>query len=141
MNVKELMTGDIISVVNWGSTIVIGCDVRDNLLIVSRNGCVMTTTADDADPLPLTPEILELNGFEKKHPDNPKLTYWIIRRGGGVVNAKMHRGRLFVRMTGIPAAGDFFTPGCQGYIDFVHQLQHALKWCKMADLADNFKVE
>ena len=65
----------------------------------------------EVEPIPLTPEILEKNGFIKESRENPgfNLQYCILTDG------------LWVGIN-----GDNFLEGTQ---DYVHQLQHALKLC------------
>lgn len=82
----------------------------------------------DANPIPLTAEILEKNGFE--YDDLP--AYRHIDEDGRVftIYVLQNRGTLYI--------------DCGGYlptIHHVHELQHALRLCGLTELADNFKVE
>ena len=80
--------------------------------------------ADELNPIPLTPEILEKNGW------------------------KLHPAQAYNK-----EAGMFLDKGCDGNswwwqfgnipicpINYVHELQHCLRLCGLNDLADNFKV-
>ena len=83
---------------------------------------------DEIEPIPLTPEILEKNGF------------------------KLRDGFLYHRVDDNPHQYDFkLKNGSDGYIleyntyhliiRYVHRLQRVLRLCSLNDLADNFKVE
>ena len=66
---------------------------------------------DDIDPIPITPEILEKNGFVKESRENHgnNLQYCILTDG------------LWIDISG----ENFF----EGKLEYVHQLQHALRLC------------
>ena len=66
---------------------------------------------DDIDPIPITPEILEKNGFVKESRENHgnNLKYCILTDG------------LWIDISG----ENFF----EGKLEYVHQLQHALRLC------------
>lgn len=92
-------------------------------------------------PIPLTAYILEKNGFEYRHAGEPiKRQYWILRYDGGNVKAKINRGLLYFEITGVPAKEGYFAPCFQGHIEYVHELQHSLRGCRLKGLADNFIV-
>lgn len=87
---------------------------------------------EDIEPIPLTPEILEKNG-------------WICTKGDNKPRHDIfyhtmldYRHRLEV----CPKGGFYWqTNGsliCG--IVYVHELQHALRLCRLNDLADNFKI-
>lgn len=76
--------------------------------------------ADELNPIPLTPEILEKNGFVKHDKIHPYyLDYYHERDGFTIFNSSAWHGHI---------------------LNSVHELQHALRLCGLNDLADNFKV-
>ena len=79
--------------------------------------------ADVYQPIPLTPEILEMNGFTENYRYDD-LSY--IQSCGAV--------------TGIHINGK---NGCmeEMYFKYVQEVQHALRICGLNELADNFKLE
>lgn len=82
-----------------------------------------TKHAKDAcyfEPILLTTEILEKNGFVKHDKIHPYyMDYYHERDGFTIFNSGTWHGYI---------------------LDSVHQLQHALRLCGLNDLADNFKV-
>ena len=86
---------------------------------------------DEIRPIPLTPEILEKNGFVPKFSDGCLTEYLIykdivdglhemyIRIAYFNIKEKEHKLECF----------DCRTGGCQIWIKFVHELQHALRLC------------
>jgi len=77
------------------------------------------------EPLPLTDEILKANGFDEtllRHGE-----YWC-------EYSKLYESyRFTASMSGIEEM--------RIYIDYVHELQHALRLCGLNELADNFKLK
>ena len=86
----------------------------------------MWVNADNVDPIPLTPEILEKNGFEMVL-DKDKLPTYRIK---WTRNPNLY----FTVFTGVdgywnPVGFGVTIAGVNGAIDYVHQLQHAMKLC------------
>lgn len=89
-------------------------------------------TADKIDSIPLTPEILEKNGFVFDS------DFWTIS------NPRYNN----VRMVRYCSIDEEVTDAFLGHwafdenyaIDYVHELQHALRLCGLNELANNFKV-
>ena len=82
--------------------------------------------SDDIRPIPLTPEILEKNGFEMVSDKNGVPIYRI--------KWPINRDYYFSVWTGLdgywnPVGFGVTIGGVQGDVDYVHQLQHALKLC------------
>lgn len=131
MKAKELMIDD------WVIVDEIGCLTPIKVLEVGINYAVVfdddsETMEDYLQPIPLTAEILENNGWSCTKGDNkpfhdifyhPMLDY-------------RHR------LEKCPKCGFYYqTNGsiiCG--IVYVHELQHALRLCGLNDLADNFKI-
>lgn len=83
---------------------------------------------DEIEPIPLTPEILEKNGFELRDDffyhmvdDNPHHYDFKLKNGNDGYILEYNTYNLIIR--------------------YVHRLQRALRLCRLNDLADNFKVE
>ena len=119
--------------------LMIGDKVMVKVLSQIPNTYVLHTwTANDysrdiqVKPIPLTPEILEKNGFVFDS------DFWTI------ANPRYNNVRM-VRYCSIDEeATDAFLGHWafdENYaIDYVHELQHALRLCGLNELADNFKV-
>ena len=122
--------------------------VRDNLMycdLVSRNGIIHKVGVDgncfrivDAEGIPITPEILEKNGWLNGPYSRLSLQdgkwlefYWREHRlqeyWEGIDEWQSHIKQLEL----------VFKTEC---IFYVHELQHALRLCGLNELADNFKV-
>lgn len=82
--------------------------------------------ADHIEPVKITPEILEKNGFEMVSDKNKAPIYRI--------KWPINRDYYFSVWTGLdgywnPVGFGVTIGGVQGDVDYVHQLQHALKLC------------
>ena len=108
--------------------------VRDNLMycdLVSRNGIIHKVGVDgncfrivDAEGIPLTPEILEKNGWKESE-------YWHEYKDVNIIiqcSLPIMRGRINEIV--------FENFKCE----YVHQYQHLLRLCGLNEIADNFKV-
>ena len=86
-------------------------------------------------PIPLTPEILEKNGFgfvkssDRDTVWNGQWIYEDLELGTCCLNRKGN-WPCFINMNDLNIK-----------CEYVHQLQHALRLCKLGDLADNFKIQ
>lgn len=99
-------------------------------------------SAEKFEPIPLTPEILEANGFKL---DKKYRTLF-----GGVVY-EAHIGDTYILIQKCKDWGQDpkkyinILASLSGYHilypEYVHELQHALRLCGLNDIADNFKVE
>ena len=101
----------------------------DELYYVGEDRC---HSEDKIEGIPITPEILEKNGFVFD------CDFWTI------ANPRYNNVRM-VRYCSIDEdATDAFLGHWafdENYaIDFVHELQHALRLCGLNEIADNFKV-
>lgn len=83
---------------------------------------------DDVEPIPLTPEMLEKNGFEYK---DAWAEWWHRSEDGFESDFQL----------GITESGFSMKDIGNAKINFVHQLQHALRLCGLNDLADSLKLE
>lgn len=104
--------------------------------LIDEGGCYLNFEGNEGDPfdgdadrmqpIPLTPEILKVNGWEEK--EEMRLCY--LNLGGiGFFEWYLSSRALFISDGMIPLP-----------VQFVHQMQHALRLCGRGDLADNFKL-
>jgi len=133
MKAKELMIGDWVNAAYFNGE-------RE-----FPQGKLQINSIDNVDkgflivePIPLTPEILEANGFEAL-----KDIY-----GKPICQFKLHTNGIteqyrFV-LYGYPVVGRIFTPSTGGEVFVavtkVHELQHALRFVGLNEMADNFKL-
>lgn len=113
--------------------------VRDNLMycdLVSRNGIIHKVGVDgncfrivDAEGIPITPEILENNGFIKVNSQRYDYGY-----PDTDCYVKVNPKKNMIHVNGRNANSNLYSHS------FVHELQHALRLCGLNELADNFKV-
>lgn len=82
---------------------------------------------EDANPIPLTEEILLANKFQ---PLGDDYVFEIFERNTRFNLERQYHSKWYIVVGRV----------CQ-YIYYVHELQHALRLCGLNDLADNFKVE
>lgn len=120
MKAEELMIGDwIFCKYLQHNTRVIALPKPDNYLhiVVEEEGFELVFTEKYFEPIPLTPEILKKNGFEKDQEtgecllsdyDDTFEVYWI----GTILTVQSGYGRMEL-------------VNCQ----YVHELQHALRLC------------
>ncbi len=88
---------------------------------------------DQPKPIPLTAEILETNGFVLR-----RKTYILKWRGAEIHWRKTDGYASITAPNNLKLEGWCSIPN--GYFCYVHTLQHALRFCGLIDLADNFKV-
>lgn len=90
-------------------------------------------------PIPLTSEILEKNGFEMFKYDGWVHYYRIF--GNGAIPFVLHSmigGEMLSQEVDIFSTST--NTNCGINVNYVHELQHALRLCGLDELADNFKV-
>ena len=89
---------------------------------------------EDIKPMPLTSEILEKNGFGFTRNSDTKSVWngWWIYKGLELATSCLNREGNW------PCYINIYDSNIK--CEYVHQLQHALRLCKLGDLADNFKV-
>ena len=79
------------------------------------------------EPIPLTPEILEKNGFWVMEKVDNGAEEYIAYATDGLI---FHYNR----------DNDYYFPNTPISWKYVHELQHALRLCGLEELADNFKI-
>lgn len=135
MKETDLMIGDWVFINNTPHKIQAIDSIDDEILAddelyyVGEDRC---HSEDKIEGIPITPEILEKNGFVFDS------DFWTI------ANPRYNNVRM-VRYCSIDEeATDAFLGHWafdENYaIDYVHELQHALRLCGLNELADNFKV-
>lgn len=100
------------------------------------------------DPVPLTPEILEANGFKLNEKQRTQYGWVINEAHIGDTYFLIHTCEYWAhdpkKYINIWVKWDGYVRPCDYHImypTYVHELQHALRLCGLNDLADNFKVE
>lgn len=144
MEAKELMIGDLVMCPTITPELRV-CRIVD---IDGSRDCVGVYDIKDEDeylvgkyakylkPIPLTEEILKVNGFNFE--SRPEHSRFISIDTDDVYIGVMHYddsvGRFFTEM-------DVNSISIHIELHFVHELQHALRICGLNDLAYNFKLE
>ena len=101
---------------------------------------ILTSDTSEVSPIPLTPDILKANGWvvKKNHVqkgnfgDSP-LMLWNLTENKIL--------RHFVHEMEISDLSSDEGYRLRFRCDYVHELQHALRLCKLDELADNLKIE
>lgn len=94
--------------------------------------------ADVYQPIPLTPEILKLNGFEQKNDGWLRCEDKANEFQNYIFIQYRHQGDIReceINYVNIVKANYLYV------INYVHQLQQVLRLCGLNGLADNFKLE
>lgn len=114
MKVTELMIGDWAMVKDY-PTIATPTQIRNEHFVRSLVSF---------EPIPITTEILEKNGFEiKRFVSRIWNEYLIEYDYENVLFIHNNESQLHIKCS------------------YVHELQHALRLCRLHELADNFKIE
>lgn len=134
MEITELMVGDIVQYLDGKkliTVVVVKVDGSGNVVrLKQKNGHKFNTTIDFLRPMPLTPDILEKNGFKEYIPENHLETVYACQDVSKAVANELYAlwpyqdgsfylllrvdGKDMVRMN----------------IHYVHQLQHAFSLCE-----------
>ena len=90
--------------------------------------------AYEFEPVSLTPEILEKNGFGfvKSSDTDSVWNGWWINKGLELATSRLDKEGNW------PCYINIYDSNIK--CEYVHQLQHALRLCGLDDIADNFKV-
>ena len=139
MEAKELMIGDLVCYTSKPdglnekreSAIVLGTNFRSDVILLWGDGWETWKHESTIEPIPITPEILEKNGFVKSAIEE------------GVYNFPDNNKALKERgfSLGYHGCGRWFiTDHNLMMILYVHQLQQALRLCRLSELADNFQI-
>lgn len=120
MKAKELMIGDWV-IMRLPHNAYTETAQLDSVDAVLRGNLI-------AEPIPLTPEILMVNGFQ----EYPQVYLKHVKKDGTFVRItllKDKNGNIYIHGVGRII-----------YLHYVHELQHALRLCGLTELADDFVV-
>ena len=154
MGAKDLMIGDwVFKDMNWSEEYppYNGLDYQlyqiesgDDIDLACETNCI--GDEDIYQSIPLTPEILELNGFIHVYTGSVESKYYkriMNEQGSAAINVYFEKDmdvKVLVQIeTELKAiCGVNKIHNCE--IEHVHILQHALRLCGLREFADNFKV-
>lgn len=136
MKANELMIGDWVSMSETED--IVPCVVTalhpEDLFVIQPGECAGDVLSyDTIYPIPLTPEILEKNEWEKEYISTICVEYTLIL-GCCDIMARITNGNAYLELSILHG------PKISMNIHYVHELQHALRLCGLNGLADNFKV-
>ena len=136
MRAKELMIGDWVECVDSTHKKKVYAQIDaieegQTCILVKLDNCNWFLDISFIKPIPLTPEILEKNGFVPKFSDNCLTEYLIYK---DIVDGlhKMYIKIFYFRTKEEEHKLECFdcaTGGCHIWIKYIHQLQHALRLC------------
>ena len=96
----------------------------NNRLYLERNERVFLASPQEVSPIPLTPEILEKNGFDCSDKEIARLYF-----EDGDYKEPFTLRAMYEKETGIQKGWGFFAFNVLVVLDYVHKLQHALRMC------------
>ena len=126
MKVTELMIGDWVTGKKWRELPFQITRINDGGKFIygkTGNSTVGPVFFDELEPIPLTREILEMNGFTENYRYDD-LSY--IQSNGAVTGTHINGENGEME---------------EMYFKYVHEVQNALRLCNLNDLADNFKLK
>lgn len=132
MKLTDLTIGDLVLINNTPHKIqaIDSIDAEiladDELYYVGEDRC---HSEDKIEGIPITPEILENNGFIKVNSQRYDYGY-----PDTDCYVKVNPKKNMIHVNGRNANSNLYSHS------FVHELQHALRLCGLDELADNFKV-
>lgn len=135
MKANELMIGDWVRMRR--------IDVENATYYTSKVICLAKDGFLEYEPIPLTPEILEKNGWEAFNGRYNIVRYRIITKEMALIIEPMKVESIlgerwfWLSVNKIDGA---VRPNMNYPFCYVHELQHALRLCGLNELADNFKV-
>lgn len=91
----------------------------------------------DTEPIPLTKEIVEKNGFKSTPAFGERA---LLKETFEIwIDFKEKRHWINIKVPA-PIKSELHLHYYEGYVEYVHELQHLLRDCELFVLADNFKV-
>lgn len=146
MEAKELMIGDLIQ--SDLGTIYKIKGVRDfegGEVLVNTGKADIWYQCTLINPIPLTPEISEKNGFEEYRDGKYQLVrYRLITKTNTIIIEPMmiesRLGNNWFWLTNISREMEVVKPRLVYPFVYIHQLQRALRLCGLGEIADNFKI-
>ena len=132
MKANELMIGDWVQgFLPDTNSKVVGI-LNDVQIAIIGGGAYMELDVDDLQPILLTPEILEKNGFENDFYENESVADYVkVRLEGYSLKCKANGwdNALVTWCNGHLEVVTDFNGEVRTDIDYIHQLQHALRLC------------
>lgn len=129
MKANELMIGDWVYYEHSSPK---AWEPRKWQIVAFEKGFIELADPDTScKPIPLTGEILEKNGFSHFHEQHGSVEIWKISQE----SFHMKRYLFKNKDENIIYFHDRTFP-----IIYVHELQHALRLCRLTELADNFRI-
>lgn len=128
MEVNELMIGDWALSTKNNRTYQI-----DSIIMYGIQGAILrgdTSINNHFEPIPLTDNILKINGFKCRQTYACPRYSWIDDKGHKLISFLRDRDGYEMQVGGQRVR-----------LLYVHQLQHALRLCRLNMLADNFILE
>ena len=131
MEITELMIGDIVQYLDGKkliTVVVVKVDGSGNVVrLKQKNGHKFNTTVDYLRPMPLTPEILEKNGFRIVFDGELHVSYFQDIESFHT-EVKVDKIGIYQKLSMFDGLGNGVTIiECK----YVHQLQHAFSICKI----------
>lgn len=141
MEIKDLMIGDYIIAETAGKIAKV-VSLADGNAKMNRGDIVcgdfgddtiIATNAESIEPIPLTYEILTKNGFECAWRSNNRCEVFIEKPTGELFSfTKLEDGIFYY---------EYIDNDTKYPIQYVHEMQHFLRFLKFNYILDNFKVE
>ena len=128
MKTNELMIGDWVSA-GYNSKVT-GIDLNTDAIRIAGN--IGWFKTNEHEPIPITPEILEANGFVP------------VEIRGGTEYSNPSAGVGLIKVDSYDYWIENIEVGCMslhGSLKYVHEFQHALRLSGIVELADNFVIK
>lgn len=119
MKANELMIGDWVQDL---SPVVIDAISNEDICTYQCKDGYITVNPSNLKPLPLTPEILEKNGFEADEPEEENSAYRLKEQDMIIVEC-------FPARNGYRGIFAYECTRIRKTLHFVHELQHAMRLC------------
>lgn len=150
MNKEELMIGDWVTGKKWREKPFQVTRINDGgnfVFGITGDFTVGPVFFDELEPIPLTPEILERNGFNKvtqQGCSNPH--YWMMEKYEEESEGLLYRIKAFKTTfrgmyVHISNYADCEPIKFSKQTEHFHELQNALRLCGLSDIANDFKTE
>ena len=123
MDARELMIGDWVRYIISKIAVQVESVIEDGINYELSQGDFDFIKEDRIKPIPLTEEILKVNGFSKNFSE--MYTKWIVP-----FEVNIRGNNKYITLDGKYLCNS----------DYVHELQHALRLCGLNYLADNLKI-
>ena len=126
IDIKDLQIGDWVKVSIVHDHIVKAISIAKNGVYFEHDGYEGFASMDKLSPIPLTTEILEKNGFDVS---DPEVKQYHFEEDGQRYHFSLRQ--MYNQKDGKPNGYSFFAFSVLTIIDYVHQLQHAIRLCQI----------